>query len=324
MASNRLVDRSYTTAHPYHTSIQTSQSSLIPPFILEDTRERTFVFTPPANHDFEVGEFISPGFFSQVDPAWFSHHSTFAGQWSYTKRREAQTILPFLYLGPAAVTKDSEFLKKEGINLLLAVRDNTSVLSRMMSGAKAANDLGIQSDSIDIDGDSDLITHFPRAIRRLNEHLVSGLSAREEGLPPKVLIFCETGNEKSAAVVVAYLMVMFNLDLIKAAWGVQRRRFSVNMDNIMQDILHSFQTILDAKRQVTKARQADAGRQDTARLRPEESQAGNMQRKRSFAGLGDDSDPTGDMDIDMGANTGIEDNSEHAKQKPAPFIDRVA
>lgn len=280
-----------------------------------------FPLTPPANHEFEVGEFVCPGFFTKADPAWFSHESL-GGTWAYAMRREAQQILPFLYLGPSVASKDIEFLKKEGITLLLAIRDKRSALARLMSGAQVAEDLGIQSDSIDIDSEMDLIAHLPRAIRRINEHLVSGASAKQ-GLPPRVLVFCEAGNEKSATVAMAYLMVMFNLDMPNAMWSVQHRRFCISVDETVQSMLTSFETILDAKRQVTKAHQAEnSAGPGAARLSPGD-QAARIQRKRSFIDRDDISgvDTNGGMDVD--GNTAAEDNSEHVKQKPAPFIDRV-
>lgn len=324
MASNNLVSSSYAAAHTYHTSIpQASHALLVPPPTLGDRKAKAFPLAPPANHEFEEGEFVSPGFFAKVDPAWFSHQSL-GGTWAYAMRREAQQILPFLYLGPSAASKDKEFLKNEGITLLLSVRDKRSALARLMSGAKVAQDMGIQSDSIDIDSEWDLISHLPQAIRRINEHVVSGASA-QPGMPPKVLLFCEAGNEKSATVAMAYLMAMFNLDMPNAMWSVQHRRFCINVDETVQNMLTSFETILDAKRQVTKARQAEtsAVSPDTARLFPE-TQAMRIQRKRSFIDRDDVSrvDANGDMDIDGGNAT--EDNSEHIKQKPAPFIDRVS
>jgi hypothetical protein len=322
MASNHLVDSAYAPAHTYHTSIpQESHTLMVPPASLGDRQAKAFSLSPPADHEFDVGEFVGPDFFTQVDPACFSHQSL-GGTWVYTMRREAQQILSFLYLGPSVACKDKEFLKREGITLLLSIRDKRSVLARLMSGAKVAEDLGIQSDSIDIDGDWDLIKHLPRAIRRINEHLVSGASA-QPGLPPKVLVFCEAGNEKSATVVMAYLMVMFNLNMANAMWSVQHRRFCVSVDESVQTMLLSFGTILDAKRQVTKARRAEnnAGPY-TARLLPED-QSARIHQKRSFADRDDVSGFDANGDMDMGSDTATENNSGHVKQKPAPFIDRI-
>ncbi|CRG89659.1 hypothetical protein PISL3812_06698 [Talaromyces islandicus] len=322
MASNQVINSAYAATQDYHLSIpQTPQTIVIPPASLGDRYTEVFSLAPPADHEFEVGEFVSPNFFTHVNSAWFSHQSS-GGAWTYAMRREAQQILPFLYLGPSAMSKDQGFLRREGITLLLSIRDKRSGLARLMSGAKAAEDLGIQSDSIDIDGDSDLIAHFPQAIRRINHHLVAGPPA-QQGLPPKVLVFCEAGNERSASVVMAYLMVMFNLDMPTAMWTVQHRRFCVSVDESVQNLLLSFGTILEAKRQVTKARRTeDAASDNFSRLFPE-NRANKIVRKRSFVDHLDVSalDTNGGMVGETMAEA--EDNSEHVKQKPSPFVDRV-
>lgn len=318
MASNDL----YAPAHDYHLSIpQAAQTIVIPPASLGDQNTRSFSLTPPADHEFEEGDFVSPGFFKQVNPAWFSHQAS-ANTWSYTMRREAQQILPFLYLGPSSVCKDEEFLRNQGITLLLAIRDKRSALSRFLSGGKVAQDLGIQSDSIDFNGDAELIARFPQAIRRINDHLVTGPSV-QQGLPPRVLVFCEAGNEKSASVVMAYVMAMFNLEMSTAMWTIQHRRFSIVVDESVQNLLLSFGTILEAKRQVTKARRIEnTGQDNTVRLHLE-TQAAKVTRKRSFVDHQDISGlaTTGDMVDETG--TAAEYNAEHVKQKPAPFIDRI-
>jgi hypothetical protein len=60
-------------------------------------------------------------------------------EWAYERRRQAQMMLPWLYLGPMVAAKDRAFLAREGITMVLAVRaqDNT------MTGAlHAARDVG--------------------------------------------------------------------------------------------------------------------------------------------------------------------------------------
>jgi serine/threonine/tyrosine-interacting protein len=104
---------------------------------------------------------------------------------------------------------------------------------------------------------------------------------------------------------------------------VQHRRFCVSVDESVQTMLLSFGTILDAKRQVTKARRAEnnAGPY-TARLLPED-QSARIHQKRSFADRDDVSGFDANGDMDMGSDTATENNSGHVKQKPAPFIDRI-
>ena len=45
-----------------------------------------------------------------------------AADWTYTMKREAQEIVPGLYLGPYGAAKNLEFLQKNGITDILIVR----------------------------------------------------------------------------------------------------------------------------------------------------------------------------------------------------------
>ena len=93
--------------------------------------------------------------------------------WQYSYRRNAQLILPFLYLGPSTAAKDAEFLKREGITLLLATRNAKTALASLCSGDKIARQLGIASESIDTAGNQELIAAFPRVVKCINDHLLA-------------------------------------------------------------------------------------------------------------------------------------------------------
>jgi serine/threonine/tyrosine-interacting protein len=192
-------------------------------------------------------------------------------EWRYEWRRRAQRVLPFIHLGPIGATKDRDFLKHEGITLLLAVRDTRSAQAKLLDGKKVAAELGIASLAVDVDGNQELIAAFPHAVRLINDHLseVYTQHCQAQALPTvanghlitdcghtrtgKVLVFCESGNERSAAVVAAYVMTMYGLDLIRAIQVVQSQRFCAAFDDDMKNLLFSYMTILMAQRDVAQS-----------------------------------------------------------------------
>lgn len=183
-------------------------------------------------------------------------------EWTYERRREAQMILPYLYLGPMTAAKDESFLKGEkgttnvaggvetGITMLLGVRHKHSFESKLMNGAlKRAAELGIESHTVDLASNQDLIHNFPATTKLINDHLARVHQAT--GQLGKVFVFCESGNERSAGVVAAYLMeTHVDVDFIKAMQLVQAQRFCANFDDALKRLLQGYWDILCAKREV--------------------------------------------------------------------------
>src|SRR5213078_413200 len=131
-------------------------------------------------------------------------------------RREAQHILPHLYLGPLSAAKDIAFLRRENITFLLAVRNSMTARAHLLSASKEiAKDPELRDrirfDSIDVSGNMELIASFQDATRIIDEHLYKEVRPEvprrmPDGSPyqpengGKTLIYCESGNERSAAV----------------------------------------------------------------------------------------------------------------------------
>jgi serine/threonine/tyrosine-interacting protein len=179
--------------------------------------------------------------------------------WKYPHRREAQAILPFLFLGPSAAARDTEYLQRNGITLLLAIRNTASAHARLLSGGNIANKLGISSDHVDVEGNQQLIAAFPKAVKIVNDHLIDVHRLRQSGatqLSGKVLVFCESGNERSAAVVAAYIMATFSMDMIHTIQFIQSQRFSVAFDDGLKLLLQSYEQLLQARSSVAWARES--------------------------------------------------------------------
>lgn len=280
----------------------------------------------PASHDFAEGDFICPGFFDRAHLGGSTHRIKDM-QWNYAMRREAQAVLPFLSLGPYSCLRDPDYLRAQGFTLLLAIRNQHSAKASLVSGDKAAAETGIRADTVDVLDNQELISAFPRAVRRINDHL-AGIDNTAAGAPVsttadsnnrkrKVLVFCESGNERSASVVIAYIMVMLNMNAAHATYTVQHRRFCVSIEDPLKQILAAFESILAAKRDVERAKRTVGPAGMAPRIPP--PPAMGIAKKRSFQERRGDDQIMDDVDMDL---DGEEDLM--SERKPvAPFRDRV-
>ncbi|KAH9221367.1 hypothetical protein DL95DRAFT_328113 [Leptodontidium sp. 2 PMI_412] len=182
-----------------------------------------------------------------------------ARNWKYSWRRESQSILTFLQLGPSCAARDLTALRNDGVTMLLVIRSTMTAAASLLSGDRAARALGIESAAVDVASNNELIAAFPRATRIINDHLLSQYRrhmAATGSVPQpcgKVLVFCESGNERSAAFVVAFIMNIYGLELIPAIQYVQSQRFCVAFDDDLKYMLNSYQDILKAQRDVPSA-----------------------------------------------------------------------
>lgn len=213
--------------------------------------------------------------------------------WRYEDRRKAQPVLDFLYLGPLAVVRDHEFLRDEGITMLLSVRDAAMAHMPIVTVDKAVAALGLEVQYLNIADRQQLIHTLPATINNINDHLLrvyrsqlrpAGDGSGAVAIDPstfrrgKVLVFCETGNERGAVVAAAYLMAMYGTEMVSAAQFVSCQRFCVSFDEPTKHMLQSFGDILDAKKMI--ARQNQQSQQQTMSSVP--GVGSQPSRKRGF------------------------------------------
>ncbi|KAF2187967.1 hypothetical protein K469DRAFT_567919 [Zopfia rhizophila CBS 207.26] len=176
-------------------------------------------------------------------------------EWSYERRRQAQMILPWLYLGPLTAAKDKEFLVRECITMTLAIRPRETSMNGALHVGK---ELDLETGTIEASNYFTLISNFSRATKMINRHMAKVRQLTAAGGSPrmgKVLVFCESGNEKSAATVAAYLMeTLDDFDHVKSMQVCQAQRFCVNFDDTVKNILRSHWDILTARRAVASSR----------------------------------------------------------------------
>ncbi|KAK5660460.1 hypothetical protein OQA88_13006 [Cercophora sp. LCS_1] len=167
-----------------------------------------------------------------------------ANQWVYEARRQIQQVLPYMYLGPASAVRDRQFIANEGITMMLALRNARFPTTGFVIVDKVAAELGIARENIDISGHWELAGAFTRAVGLINAHLELA------GPRGRVLVVCETGNERSAAVVGAYIMTVYAVDLVMAVQFVGLKRFCVMFDDDTKNAMQVYGDILRARRDV--------------------------------------------------------------------------
>jgi serine/threonine/tyrosine-interacting protein len=245
-------------------------------------------------------------------------------EWSYERRRHAQMLLPWLYLGPMLAARDKDYLQREGITMVLAIRAQVN----SMSGAlKVSREVCAEVATIEVPTFHGLISRFGETTRMINTHIARyrehSLATTGHATLGKVLVFCESGNEKSAAVVAAYLMDTLNdFSHVKAMQVCQAQRFCVNFDDTLKNILQSYWDILQARRSVASYhmgpapsnRNTNAFHQNGSLLQPHTS----MRQKRSIENTLDDDD------VDMDSGIDHSDALRFVGRDSTPFQDRDA
>jgi len=190
-------------------------------------------------------------------------------EWQYEGRRTAQPILDFLYLGPAQVVRDEEFLRSKGITMVLAIFDSRMAVNFTVIEKRTAP-LGIAAEKVLIDSRFDLVGKFKTTIKIINDHLLdvyraqavqvgegehNGKMAIDKGKfkRGKVLVCCETGNERSAGICAAYLMAVFGVGHIEAMQFVGLQRFCANFDDDLKNAMRTYDEIVSANRDVSRS-----------------------------------------------------------------------
>lgn len=263
-ASDSTASHGYVAAYPWSERLNEPPRVPIPPPNIDFSQGQPSITVQyPTSMDYDSSQFGNPAFLQALITSGSVTLSHKLLDWKYENRRQAQVVLPFLYLGPLSAAKDERFVSEAGFTFVMSVRSTGSGLTRAMdAGQIAARYYGIQSYNLDLDSPTDLIRKSPTAIKAINDHLqdtanTRALPAHEKfsssWIPGKVFIFCETGNERSAAFVTAYLMAVFNVDLITAIQTVQSQRFSICLDDPTKSALSTFETLLSAKRAVGRA-----------------------------------------------------------------------
>ncbi|KAI9727336.1 MAG: hypothetical protein M1828_006956 [Chrysothrix sp. TS-e1954] len=201
------------------------------------------IFIPPVSHS--NGNGSEPRFMDQWgrDPT----------EWKYQDRRCVQEILPCLYLGPTSAGRNEDFLAQTGITMIIVTRHCQVGHTRGKPLiAVAAEKREITFQLYEFPNNQDFAARLSQTTRVIRNHI-----EEQDRLPSpnagKVLITCETGNERSAALVVAYLMEYMQMELVDAILFVTQRRFCLHIDDPLKHTLLGYSDLLRARRDVEMA-----------------------------------------------------------------------
>ncbi|KAF2279319.1 phosphatases II [Westerdykella ornata] len=235
--------------------------------------------------------------------------------WKYAQRREAQAILPWLYLGPVNAAKDSTYLMREGITMTLAVRTNENAMkTAIQAGRQVCHEVA----TIEVPDSPALIRAFPRATRIITRHVAEIQRLTASTPNPRlgrVLVFCESGNEQSAAVVAAYLMeILDDFDFLRAMNLCQSQRFCVFFTDSIKTSLRSYWDIIQARRTVFGSRTTMPQSPRSPKGQPHQS-ASSAHHKRTIR------DTMDDEDVDMEDGMDLDDVQRFSGRSIVPFSD---
>ena len=222
--------------------------------------------------------------------------------WKYEDRRTAQPILPFLFLGPGSAAQNATFVQNNGITFMVAVRNGftASRLPRFLDPTSFRSAAGLESTTLDLDSAYDLVRNVRRVIKSMNHHLerscVQHPITSINDIQGRILVFCESGNERSTVLVCAYLMFVYGVDAVTAIHVVQSQRFCIDVKDEMKNMLLDLDAVLVAERQVASAGRNQHNFHADRSGDPWFDQFLNQPSKRSIDRCYEDDEEMGDAD----------------------------
>jgi serine/threonine/tyrosine-interacting protein len=313
----------YKASQPYVQNRPEAPRYVVPPPNLGyETGKPVFTLTNAAPHVDVSTEFGNPVFLRALVSQGAYHVKHQGLEWKYDQRRAAQKILPFLLLGPGTAAQDVNFVRTKGITLLVAVRSASAarLQARLLDPSKFVSSAGLQTLTLDLDSPYDMITKLPPAIKTINDHIERScnpiLPTSLDDIPAKVLVFCESGNDRSATVVTAYLMVLYGLGAVEAMQLVQSQRFCLAIEDGSKNMLQTFDDILQAKRDVAVEHNLDMRLSQVPMQQPSNTGGGSKKTtKRSYDSANESDEDMEDRELEEG-----EDEME-GRIGQAPFQD---
>lgn len=111
--------------------------------------------------------------------------------------------------------------------------------------------------TVDVDTPYELRSKLRPAIKAINDHLEGSCDKLPitslDDIKGKVLVYCESGSERSPILVAAYLMVVYGLQATTAMQMIQAHRFCLSPEDSMKEMLFDLEVYLRAEREVAEA-----------------------------------------------------------------------
>ncbi|GAA5928618.1 hypothetical protein JCM3775_004583 [Rhodotorula graminis] len=183
-------------------------------------------------------------------------------EWRYEMRREAQEILPGLYVGPFQPSWKREALKGLGITHILCIADPRE--AHLFKPRFPDDFVYLIQDIRDAD-DQNLIRIFPQAQMFIDSALSAG---------GRVYVHCGDGISRSPAIVTAYVMIKTGLNHEDAFAFVQSRRFCVAPRTEFVHQLEAYRPMVLAAQTMAADQGAQAGQRTNRRGRDDDDEEG--------------------------------------------------
>jgi len=151
--------------------------------------------------------------------------------WTYTKKRDAQEILPGLWLGPFGAARDQEFLQRAGITDALVVRapEEARIIAPKYPELIRYEVLECCDSPFE-----NIIRFFPNVKQLID--VVLGRGGR-------ILVHGNAGMSRSAALVVAYVMQRFELTSDLAHHYVLTRRHCISINEGFRNQIREYEML---------------------------------------------------------------------------------
>ncbi|GAA5936903.1 uncharacterized protein JCM15063_000096 [Sporobolomyces koalae] len=228
-------------------------------------------------------------------------------EWRYEMRREAQEVVPGLYIGPFQPSCKLEILRALGVTHVLCIAEAREAF---LLRAKFPDQFQYLIQEIRDADDQNLIKIFPQAQTFIDGALSAG---------GRVLVHCGDGISRSPAIVTAYIMMKTGLTHEDAFAFVQARRFCVAPRTEFVHQLEAYRPILLANEAVAADRNAQTGQRARRRGRDDEDDDDNNNNEENNHDHFDGSSrrDTSMMSLDR---TGMSIDTDNAQRVPAPPV----
>lgn len=231
--------------------------------------------------------------------------------WKYDSRHKAQAVLPFLHLGPAPIARDATYITQNGISMVIAVRSAQSAIAqpKWLDPSRFPSCANLQTATFDVDGPFDVIQRIKPMLKTMTDHLEARTVDRTisslTDVGGKILVFCESGNDRSPVLVVAYLMLVYGIAWHESLNLIHAYRFSVSLSGNMNEMLKTLEGMFRAE--------ADTAAVFNGIQNQHQAQVGGFDRRRGSKRTIDDAYDTDE--------TMTEENETSDRPGTAPFID---
>lgn len=150
-------------------------------------------------------------------------------------------VLPGLWLGPMSVLRNGDFFEINNVRLLVAV-------TRPERAESLFRKAGFDPNRFETHCLDPGPINSPLAGHQIISQMawLMGLFEKAAQLGVGTLMFCETGNDRSATATCAMVMNSMGWDTVRSIQYVQSKRFSVALDESLKYNLQTYEDICSA------------------------------------------------------------------------------